>query len=428
MQALATIVGKAVVILLKLVGRKGSALPGLVVEKLYPGYLFKGLDQLPMGVVIVTGTNGKTTTTKIIAEVLGRQGLRVLSNPTGSNFVRGTISTIVAKAKFSGKLPYDIAVFEQDEAHAVHFVKFCRPTGVVALNVMRDQLDRFGEIDSTAKLIGQVVEAARKWVVLNANDHRIAGLAGQAKPAKTIWFGHSEALTANYLDDDQLHSAGQPEFFQAGQPEVTLQAINPDQLVLTIGSEQLKLKSQLTGPQNAINAAAAVAACLAVNPSFDPSRLISALETVKPAFGRGEMVNLPTGGRLRLQLVKNPAGFRHSLQLLNKHDYDAVGIAINDDYADGRDVSWLWDVDFTSLRNDGVKVFCGGTRAWDMAVRLKYDEVKTSQAVRGLEQFLDALIDANKSKETVVFCTYTAMLKLRKLLKRHDRELVKAGV
>ena len=137
-------------------GRSGSALPGLVVEKIVPSYLAKALAQLPQGVIVVSGTNGKTTTTSLLVALLRAQGLRVLTNETGSNFVRGVISATVAKSTWNGVLPYDIAVFEQDEAHAVHFVRKVRPRGVVLLNVTRDQMDRFGEIDTTARLLAQV--------------------------------------------------------------------------------------------------------------------------------------------------------------------------------------------------------------------------------------------------------------------------------
>ena len=135
--------------LLRALGKNGSALPGLVVEKLNPGFLNNMLRNLPKGVIVVTGTNGKTTTTKVISELFEMQGLKVLTNQTGSNFVRGIIATIIAESPWSGRLPFGIAVLEQDEAHAIHFAKLVQPNGVVGLNVMRDQMDRFGEIDNT---------------------------------------------------------------------------------------------------------------------------------------------------------------------------------------------------------------------------------------------------------------------------------------
>ena len=131
----------------------GSALPGKVVEQIDPGFLTRTLGQLPLGVVLVSGTNGKTTTTRMVASMLSDSGLKVFTNPTGSNFVRGVVSALLTEVTLGGKLDADIAVLELDEAYAVHFVKQVKPRYALLLNVMRDQLDRFGEIDTTAKLL-----------------------------------------------------------------------------------------------------------------------------------------------------------------------------------------------------------------------------------------------------------------------------------
>ena len=130
----------------------GSALPGLVVEKIDKNFLQRTLSHLPHGIVVVSGTNGKTTTTKMVVELLESQNLRVFTNSTGSNFKRGIISSVIEESSLSSKLSYDIAVLELDEAHAVHFIKDVAPNYCLLLNVMRDQLDRFGEIDTTANM------------------------------------------------------------------------------------------------------------------------------------------------------------------------------------------------------------------------------------------------------------------------------------
>ncbi len=155
MNVAAVWVGKLTLLALRLIGRRGNALPGLVVEKLFPRYLPRAMATLPRGVVVVSGTNGKTTTTKMVATILGGS-MRVLTNDSGSNFVRGAITTAVERSTWTGRLPYDVAVFELDEAWAVRFAAIVAPTHTLLLNVMRDQLDRFGEIDTTAKLLGQV--------------------------------------------------------------------------------------------------------------------------------------------------------------------------------------------------------------------------------------------------------------------------------
>src|SRR5689334_2242553 len=137
-------IGKLAQAASRMLGKNGTALPGYIIERLYKGFVAKAMRRLPEGVVVVTGTNGKTTTTKLITETLEGMGKRVMTNRSGSNFVRGVISQVVADADWRGRLHKDMAVLEQDEAYAVHFVRAVRPRGVVILNVMRDQMDRFG--------------------------------------------------------------------------------------------------------------------------------------------------------------------------------------------------------------------------------------------------------------------------------------------
>lgn len=428
MRLISLLIGKTILRGLRLLGRSGSALPGLVVEKLNPNFLKKMLKSLPEGVVIITGTNGKTTTTKIITELLEAQGLRVLTNKTGSNFVRGTVTTVIDKAKLSGKLPYDIAVFEQDEAHAVHFVRQVTPRGVVALNIMRDQMDRFGEIDTTAKLLQTVVASATDWVVLNANDERIAKLK-PAEQAKTIWYGHSKELQHSFLTDDELHHQDNTSYMVAGSMSAELINYNDKSVTIKLNGHTEEYKTPLNGSHNAINLTAALAVLDVTLPGSDPGKTAEAVNVLEPAFGRGETIELSDGSTVTLQLVKNPGGFTHALRLLEIKHYGTVGIAINDDYADGRDVSWLWDVDFGRLEGENKQVICGGTRGHDMAVRLKYDGVKTSQTFTDLDVFVsDVNAAVASSKTAIIFCTYTAMLKIRSQYKKYSNSMMKVSV
>jgi lipid II isoglutaminyl synthase (glutamine-hydrolysing) len=422
----AILVGKSVLFGLRLLGRKGSALPGLIVEKLYRPFLDETIGQLPYGFIVVTGTNGKTTTTKVINDLLQAHGLRVLTNKAGSNFVRGIIAATTDKATLTGQLHYDIAVFEQDEAHAVHLVKRIQPRGVVALNVMRDQMDRFGEIDTTAKLIGKVVRSATEWVVLNANDTRIAKLQSEVTAPQTVWFGHGKNLLPKFIGDDQHHH-DRLTFFEAATPDVCLEDMQAGQITVQLAGVTHQIHVQLDGSHNAINATAALAVVQTVLPNVQFDRTKDALAAIEPAFGRGERIRLKNGALLRLQLVKNPAGFTHSLRLLEEQDYDAVGIAINDADADGRDVSWLWDVDFTGLQKHQKSVLCGGVRGYDMAVRLKYDGVAADEVVTELNKFIKNMT-AKAGQQVIVFTTYTAMLRLRELLKKQGHDVPRVGL
>ena len=173
----------------------GSALPGLVVEKVDPKFLATALANLPKGVVVVTGTNGKTTTTKMLVALLRAHGLKVFTNPTGSNFTRGVISSVLGEVSLRGTIDADIAVLELDEAHALHFAKVVKPTHALLLNVARDQLDRFAEIDYTAKLLRQLAEQTTEGVVLNRDDSFVARIESTLKPnVEVSYFGVDETI------------------------------------------------------------------------------------------------------------------------------------------------------------------------------------------------------------------------------------------
>ena len=198
-------IGRGVRHLARLTRHGGSALPGKVVERIDPGFLARTLAQLPYGVVLVSGTNGKTTTTRMVASMLSDLGLRVFTNPTGSNFTRGVVSALLTEVSLTGKLDADIAVLELDEAYAVHFVKQVRPKYSLLLNVMRDQLDRFGEIDNTARLLSHVAEATTGTVVLNREDPRIAALASKVPRGTSVrYFGLAQALKRFFPTDAHL--------------------------------------------------------------------------------------------------------------------------------------------------------------------------------------------------------------------------------
>lgn len=423
------LIGKFILMVLKLTGRTGSALPGYVVERLDPGLLRRTLGSLPYGMIVISGTNGKTTTTKILAALLEAQGLRVLTNKTGSNFVRGIVSTIVQYAHVDGRLDYDIAVFEQDEAYAARLVEYVHPKGVIALNIMRDQMDRFGEIDTTRELLQKLVGSATQWAVLNANDARIAAL----KPApgtKTHWYGHAEHLTKTFLTDDQLYDAEHAVMFRAAAPETELLSYGDGTIAVRRRTETDTYEYALGGSHNAINLTAALTALHAVLPTLDEAKNKRAVALLEPAFGRGEVFTIASGVEVTLQLIKNPAGFLHALRMLDVKPYAVAGIAINDEYADGRDVSWLWDVQFAAVKTKTKAVVTGGTRAADMALRLKYDQVKTAAVCDTLEQFVSETnrLGVETAGRVIVYCTYTAMLELRAIYKRYSTEVYEVTV
>jgi UDP-N-acetylmuramyl tripeptide synthase len=406
-----TVIGKAVRAAARLRGG-GSALPGLVVERIDSHFIKDTLAQLPNGVVVVSGTNGKTTTTKMIVELLESQGLKVFTNRTGSNFTRGVAAALLGEIDIRGRLSADIAVLELDEAHAVHFVKVIPPKYSLILNVMRDQLDRFGEIDTTARLLQTIAMATTDTVILNREDPRIAALSSDLLDQSVSYFGLTPSLVATFPNDDALH--GGLKYSINVKADVMLTDFNNSFATFRIDNQDISTKLKLNGIYNVFNAAAALATVRAIlGETINDKKLVTALSQVTPAFGRGETI-MVDGLPVELVLVKNPSGFRLGLRSFNPAGY-ATMIAINDNYADGRDMSWLWDVSFESLREQGVSEV-SGIRAYDMALRLQYDEVPFINVTLNLNKALRLFLSTNKTLPKRIYCTYTAMLTLRRQL------------
>ncbi|MBN9397725.1 Mur ligase [Candidatus Saccharibacteria bacterium 47-87] len=411
-QSLTIVLGKAIRYAARLRGG-GSALPGLFVERISPRFVPDTLAQLPHGVVVISGTNGKTTTTKMVVSLLESQGLRVFTNRTGSNFVRGVAAALLGEIDIKGNLPADIAVLELDEAHAVKFVEVIPPRYSLLLNVMRDQLDRFGEIDSTARMLEKVALATTDTVVMNREDARVRRIADKLpKTTNVRFFGLSDKLLSHFPNDDDLHGPlKKTPADKRPAAEVVLKDFNEKGAAFTIAKKDFVTPLKLKGVYNIYNSAAALTLVRTIAPEASMNSLLRALSTVTPAFGRGETITV-AGQPLELVLVKNPAGFRLSLESFNPEGY-ATMIAINDNYADGRDMSWLWDVDFTSLSSS---IYVTGIRAYDMALRLQYDEVSIEKVETELAAALTDFIQKHPDTPKRIYCTYTAMLALRKEL------------
>lgn len=407
-QMISTIIGKSVKKVAQLRGG-GSALPGLVVEKIDPDFIRRTLEDLPQGVVIISGTNGKTTTTKIVVELLESVGMKVFTNRTGSNFSRGVAAALLNEVDIHGKLDADIAVLELDEAWAVKFVKMVQPRFSLLLNVMRDQLDRFGEIDTTAKLLEKIAAATIDTVVLNRDDPRIFAISKKIR-AKSVFFGTTSELLQLMPTDDTLKS-GSARANSRVIADVLLSKIDGQRAVFRISDKNALINTQLTGVYNLLNAAAAITLARQIAGNEVTGALLLALKNIQPAFGRGETIMLH-GIPIELILVKNPSGFRLAL-LSFARSQAAMMIAINDNYADGRDMSWLWDVDFSKIKAVST---VSGIRAYDMALRLQYDEVPVEKVEPNLAKALDYFIDNNPDEPKQIFCSYTAMTTLRKLL------------
>ena len=408
-QILSTLIGKTVKQAARLRGG-GSALPGLVIEKIDPGFIARTLAQIPHGVVVISGTNGKTTTTKIVVELLEAAGLKVFTNRTGSNFSRGVAAALLGEVDMRGRLDADIAVLELDEAWAVKFVQLVPPRYSLLLNVMRDQLDRFGEIDTAAGFLAKIAQATTDTVVLNRDDPRIYRLHQQTA-ANVAFFGTTDQLLELMPTDDALKT-GHAQANDTAPADVLLTDIDKQTATFQINNAKHAVRMRLNGVYNLLNAAAALSLVRQImGEKAELTTLLGALSDVAPAFGRGETIVID-GTPIELILVKNPSGFRLSLLSFADGTADTM-IAINDNYADGRDVSWLWDVNVSRLEQVAV---VSGVRAHDMALRLEYDDITPEIIEPDLAAALEKLLAHHPRRPKHIYCTYTAMLRLRKLL------------
>jgi UDP-N-acetylmuramyl tripeptide synthase len=450
-QTLAIATGKTLLKILRLSRRGGTALPGLVAHRLEPHILTGLTARLPGGSAVVTGTNGKTTTTRLFATILDCAGLRVVNNRSGSNLIRGLTSTLLNHATIGGDLQADMGLFEVDEAAFPQALSEIMPRLVLVNNLFRDQLDRYGEVETIRK---RWVEAFKKLppgvtAILNADDPSVAYL-GRFAPegVKVRYFGldapaFSQSRLQHAVDATNCIICGMPLRYEAvyishmghyhcddcgfSRPEphflvrdIALEGTEEARFTLEFEGNRLDLRLGVPGLYNIYNAAGAATACLSLG--LSPESVCRGLVGFKAAFGRIERVNLDNNRELLLALVKNPVGFNEVLRmLLGSRDKIKLMVILNDQIADGRDVSWLWDVDFEMLAGRVEWVNTSGIRAYDMALRLKYAGIEPEllSAEEDISKALDNAISRLNPGETLYITpTYTSMLSLREVLQK----------
>ncbi len=422
----------------------GQAIPGVVAEWLDPHLSGKLAAGLSGGVIMVTGTNGKTTTTKLIAEILEAAGHTVVTNSTGSNLKRGVTSALIEAADSRGRISATVGLFEVDEASLRRITPDVKPQHIVVTNLFRDQLDRYGELDTTAKLIGEGIALTDANLYLNADDPLVASLAKYAKPeAEVSYFGIEGApVTAvgthgTVVDSDRCPVCGtRLEFsrvfyghvghyrcpkgdFARPKPEVVITNVEEadrsgSRFVVAMNGKRSEFTFPLAGTYNLYNGLAALSVGRGLEVAVEAMRGV--LATTRAAFGRVERVEIE-GRTLCLLLIKNPAGFTQVLQtfVIGREAVRAMFV-INDLAADGRDVSWLWDVPIEALAGYKSAIFTAGIRGEEMALRLHYAGVESTSADT-MSDGIDALIAATPKGETAyILPTYTAMLEIRRLL------------
>jgi lipid II isoglutaminyl synthase (glutamine-hydrolysing) len=425
----------------------GTALPGVLAEKVDPRLVEKLAAQLGHGSIVVTGTNGKTTTAHMLSSIAAKAGRRPLHNRSGSNLMRGVATALLDDATLLGHLSDSarrLGVFEVDEATLPEAVRAIKPRVLLFSNLFRDQLDRYGEVDSIAARWRATLEAAptSSIAVLNADDPSVASLRESAR-GPVMFYGvddRSAALdVAEHAADSRWCPGCGSEYAydvlfyghvghwrcpgcgkMRPEPEIHATSIHltPDgdaSLAVSTPKGDVSLKLRLGGLYNAYNALAALAGGLALG--FDVETVRAGIEAVDAAFGRQERFEID-GRRVQVFLSKNPAGLNQVLRTIAAIPGEKrLLLLLNDDIADGRDVSWIWDADFELLAAAASTVV-SGHRAEDMALRLKYAGFAPGLPVvsNAGEALSLALSQTPAGEKLYVLPTYTAMLEVRELL------------
>ena len=444
-------VARAVGGLARAAGRGGgTSLPGKVLMRLEPRAIRSLAARLPEGSVAISATNGKTTTAAMVAAILERRGTRFVHNHAGANMAGGIASTLLEAARGDG-IDGDLGLFEIDEFWLPQLAVELRPRAVLLANLFRDQLDRYGELETIAERWADVVAAlpGDTRLVLNADDPLVADL-GRGRE-RVVTFGVEDDAMAlpqmqHAADSKHCRRCGHAYVYEAiylghlgryrcpqcGRrrpvPDVVAEQVRLNgprdaSFVLRIGGDAPRSATvalPLPGLYNVYNALGAAALCHALGVPFDD--VVAGLGVVAAAFGRAETIEVD-GRELSILLVKNPAGANEVLRTLAldadpAHPIDLLAV-LNDNVADGRDVSWVWDADFELLAGRVRRVTCAGTRAAELAVRLKYAGVDPQRLVV-VPELEDALDAARADGDGPLFAlpTYTALLELRELLAR----------
>jgi UDP-N-acetylmuramyl tripeptide synthase len=419
--------------------RGGTTLPGRVLLRLDAGAIATLGRRLDRGSVVVSATNGKTTTSAMLASALEASGAAVVHNRAGSNMNWGVATALLD----AGSSPGQIGLFEVDEAWLARVSRDLDPKLIVLSNLFRDQLDRYGELELLADRWAELVAErdGRSTFVLNADDPLVADLGRERRGV--VYFGvedrsHSLETLEHASDSKRCRNCGHDYVYEAvylghlgryrcpscgrerpvpqvAAERVTLHGMSGSDVRIATPRGAIELSLPLPGLYNVYNALAATAAALELGATTEQVR--TALSGFATAFGRVERLNVD-GREVAILLVKNPAGANEVLRTLTLEDGSLdLWIALNDGIADGRDISWIWDADFELLAGRARQITCSGTRAEEMALRLKYAGVDAPLTVeRELGRSLDQAVAAGNGAPLYALPTYTALLELRDLL------------
>ncbi len=437
---LAISAGKIVIFLSRMLGNQGTDFPGRIARKIYPGILIVLAANIQEEIFIVTGTNGKTTTSNMIASILREKGYSLVHNTAGANMLSGITTAFIAASDLWGRKKFDYALLEVDEAFVPLIIKEARPRVVIITNFFRDQLDRYGELDHTINLIKDGVRNTDIELVLNGDDPLVSHF--QNDTGLHCWYygfentiydvlesmesreGRHCVFCGHELEYSRYHYAQLGQFKCPGcnnhNPELNFIGqelkMNP---FIEMKVNDLPIQSPYQGFYNAYNILAAVSAARLLG--IEDSIIQSAIAGYQPRAGRMENF-IVNGKRTVLILVKNPTGLNQTLStLLYDTKSKNLFIALNDNAGDGRDISWIWDAEVEMLADDKARILqvvCSGLRSGDIAVRIKYSGIDASiiniksNLAEGIE-----LTVGGPGEVNYILSTYTALFECQKILK-----------
>jgi UDP-N-acetylmuramyl tripeptide synthase len=428
----------------------GTSLPGMIARRIDPNVLKSVVGASKAKKIVITGSNGKTTTARMTAAIADAGGRSVSQNRTGSNLLQGVTSVAVNFADLFGRLDRDVLLFEIDEATIPLAIPEIQPDVVVITNIFRDQLDRYGELYAVARALNKMLESLPETssIILNGNDPQVANFGSNAK-AKRIFFGlettevgtpvpeqSADIIRCIHCDSDFVYEVAYmshlgiyrcPECGYTLPPldvAVTSVSLAPDgegpsHIKLRMAEGEMKLEIPLPGLHNVYNVAAAIAAATAAGFPLDKTQ--SALSNIRTAFGRLEKIQ--AGDKtIYLSFVKNPTSFNLILRLIAQHaGKKHLLLAASHTVVDGEDFAWLWDVDIEEIAGNVLDAVCSGNKPEELAMRLKYAEIPVDKItlIPDREAALDAALkNVEPGGALYIMSSYTPTQELRRIMQK----------
>lgn len=433
--------GKLLTVAGKMIGKKSSSSPGEFALKICPD-LIKGLNKcVSKGVIVTCGTNGKTTTNNLMCSALEAKGYKVLCNKLGANMLNGIATVFLQEADIFGRLSVDYACLEIDEAYTPIVFEHVKPDVMVITNLFRDQLDRYGEIDITSDIIKKAIRKVPSLKLVLNGDDPLCARFGNEKNTQAKYYGISEKVLPQIDDTKEgrfcpvCGSEQEYRFYHYSQlgdyycphcgfkrPKIDFEVRNvklETPMKFTINGQPMTINYK--GFYNIYNLIAVYGALNVLGESTED--FAGLLTSYKPQIGR--MQEFPFKKPVILSLSKNPAGFNQAIATVNtdKRKKDVI-IAINDKANDGRDVSWLWDVDFDKIKDENLNTLSTtGIRLWDISLRFKYADIKVDLMTHDMEEAVLKALETD-SEAVYVLVNYTALYPteavLNELLKKQS--------